>query len=149
MIYLASDHGGYDIKEKVKQFLTKKGVTVKDLGPHARHPNDDYPDHVIPLAEQVAKVEGKGIIACRNGQGAAIAANKVPGIRAAVCWDRIVAESSRTDDDTNVLSLPAEYIAPAELEAIVMTWLETPFSLEARHVRRVNKIADYEREGRS
>lgn len=145
MIYLASDHGGYEVKAKVKQLLDTFDVPYRDLGPVRHKADDDYPDYILPLAEMVVAHEARGIIACRNGQGAAIAANKVPGIRAAVCWNSECAKSSRTDDDANVLSLPADYLTDTTLKQIVRAWLETPFSSDARHLRRIAKITSYER----
>lgn len=146
MVYLASDHGGFKLKEQVKALLKRRRITTRDLGPFSLNADDDYPDYVIPLALAVAKDEALGIVSCRNGQGAAIAANKIPGIRAAVCWDERCARSARNDDDTNILSLPADYLSELTTEKIVGAWLETPFSHDARHVRRIHKIADYEQE---
>ena len=148
MIYLASDHGGFSIKEKVKQILDRQKLDFKDLGPHVLSVGDDYPDYVIPLALTVAKNKARGIIACRNGQGAAIAANKVRGIRAAVCWNKDCAASARNDDDSNILSLPADYLTDIELDRILSAWLSTPFSHDARHIRRIHKVADYETEAK-
>lgn len=144
MIYLAADHGGYAVKEKVQSLLRQWQVEAKDLGPHRLQPDDDYPDYIIPLAEAVAAQNGRGIISCRNGQGAAIVANKVEGIRAAVCWNEACARTSRNDDDSNILSLPADYLNDQELARIVRTWIETPFSADARHIRRLTKIKRYE-----
>lgn len=144
MIYLASDHGGFSVKEQVKAYLQTEGIAHKDLGPLALQKDDDYPDYIIPLAEKVTKEGASGIISCRNGQGAAIAANKVPGIRAAVCWDERCTETVRNDDNANILSLPADYLTSLEIEKIVQTWLATPFSHDARHQRRIEKITDYE-----
>jgi ribose 5-phosphate isomerase B len=146
VIYLASDHGGFEVKKKVKNLLSEMDFEVKDLGPHRHQDGDDYPDFILPLADMVAKTGQRGIISCRNGQGAAIAANKVKGIRAAVCWNEECARTSRTDDDTNILSLPADYLTDDEIERIVKNWLETEFSDDARHLRRIAKIKDYERE---
>ncbi len=143
---MASDHGGFGVKEQVKRILEDKKLAYKDLGPFSRRPTDDYPDFVLPLAEIVADQKGRGIISCRNGEGAAIAANKVIGIRAAVCWNQESARTARTDDDTNVLSLPADYLTPADIELIVEAWLNTPFSQDARHLRRIEKISRYEKE---
>ncbi len=144
MIYLASDHGGYHLKKIVKTFLEQKGMAVKDLGPHHYHPDDDYPDYIIPLAELVAETDGLGVIACRNGQGAAIIANKVKGVRAAVCWSSEVAQSARIDDHANVISLPADYITEAAATEAIMHWLETAPSADARHLRRLAKVKKYE-----
>ncbi len=146
MIYLASDHGGYALKEKLKEWLKGRKIPHKDFGPASLDPEDDYPDYVLPLAAAVAKDNVKGIVICRNGQGAAIAANKTPGIRAAVCLDTHCATSSRNDDDANILSLPGDYLTLAQAENIVSNWLFTPFSHHARHVRRLAKLADFEQE---
>ncbi len=144
MLYLASDHGGFSVKEKVKELLNREGVAFKDFGPQANHPDDDYPDFVLPMAEMVAHTDSKGIISCRNGQGAAIAANKVPKIRAAVCWDEECARTSRTDDNANVLSLPADFLTDDQVESIVLAWLNTPYSYDSRHNRRLDKVHQYE-----
>lgn len=145
IVYLASDHGGFFIKESVKQLLNEQGVLYKDFGPFKFDPNDDYPQYILPLAQVVAEVNGRGIIVCRNGQGAAIAANKVAGIRAAVCWNDQCAISSRNDDDSNILSLPSDFITDLHLVQTVKAWLETPFSNDARHIRRIKEIHQYER----
>ena len=147
MVYLASDHGGFATKEITKRILKSHNINYKDLGPLTYVKDDDYPDYVIPLASAVATNQDQGIIACRNGQGAAIVANKVKGIRAAICWNEECARSARNDDDSNILSLPADYLSDLEIEKIVVAWLETPFSEDARHIRRINKIREYETEG--
>lgn len=144
MIYLASDHGGYNVKEQIKVILKAHHMAFSDLGPTTLNVQDDYPDYILPLAETVSRSGTKGIISCRNGQGVAIAANKVQGIRAAVCWNEECARTSRNDDDTNILSIPADYLGPKEVEAIVLAWLKSPFSYERRHQRRIAKIRDYE-----
>lgn len=149
MVYLAADHGGYAVKEKVKQWLHDQHIEFQDLGPFKLNKDDDYPDYIIPLAELVGLNNGLGIISCRNGQGAAIAANKVGGIRAAVCWNPECARSSRTDDNANILSLPADFISDLNLESILEAWLETPFSSDARHIRRLQKIQRYEEQSKS
>lgn len=147
MIYLAADHGGYRVKELVKDWLSQKKLEWRDMGASSEADGDDYPDFVLPAAELTVKDNGRAIIACRNGQGAAIAANKVKGARAAVCWSVECARTSRTDDDSNILSLPADYLTNEQILAIVEVWLETDFSLDARHLRRLKKIHQYEREG--
>lgn len=144
MIYLASDHGGFAAKEQVKQLLEREEIAFKDLGPLKLQSDDDYPDYVLPMAEKVAKEEAIGIVSCRNGQGIAIAANKVAGIRAAVCWNEKIAETARNDDNANILSLPADYLSSLEIAKIVQTFIATPFSHDARHLRRLHKVADYE-----
>ncbi len=148
-IYIASDHGGYDLKEKLKIFLAEMGNEVVDIGTHNPAPGDDYPDFIIPLAEEVAvqcaqNKECLGIVLGRSGNGEAIAANKVKGIRAAVCIIPARAKKAREDNDANILSMGADYISLDEAKEIVKTFLETPFSNAERHVRRLQKITDYE-----
>lgn len=146
MIYLASDHGGYTVKEKVKSILMEQGLQWHDAGPKSVDKDDDYPDYVIPMAEKVSKDDATGIISCRNGQGAAIAANKVQGIRAAVCWNEECVRTARNDDNANILSIPADYLTDLEIEKLVAAWLDTPYSHDARHSRRIQKIYEYETE---
>lgn len=148
MIYLASDHGGYAVIEKVKGLLEQHQLEFKDLGPKQLKTDDDYPDYIFPLAEKVATSHSLGIMSCRNGEGAAIAANKVHGIRAAVCWNMETARTCRNDDNANILSLPADYLTDLEIEKIVTTWLTTPFSHDARHLRRLEKIRNYEQQSK-
>lgn len=144
MIFLASDHGGFSVKEFVKKLLDEEKIAYKDMGPKSKSAEDDYPDYILPLAEKVASEGERGIISCRNGQGAAIAANKVAGIRAAVCWNEECARTARNDDNVNILSIPSDYVTELEAEKIITTWLATPFSYEARHARRIAKITEYE-----
>lgn len=145
-IYLAADHGGFEYKNKLVKFLTKEGYPVEDLGPASLDPADDYPDFAFPLAEKVASdSSGLGIMLCRGGQGMAIAANKVKGVRAAVIWNKKGALDSKKDNNANVLSLAADFLSWDQLTEIVTAWLATPFTGEERYARRLKKIADYEK----
>ncbi len=146
MLYIASDHGGYKLKEHMKKFLGAAGVTFTDLGPKKHDHDDDYPDYAAFVAEKVSKnpLRDTGILICRSGQGVCIVANKFRHVRAALAWNVIEAKLSRTDDMTNVLCLPSDYISPRVAEHIVETWLDTPYSQEERHMRRVKKIAALE-----
>ncbi len=141
MIYLGSDHAGYELKEYIKAHLEASGKQVEDLGAF----NDDasnYPEFANIVANKVAESsDNKGILFCRSGQGMAIAANRHKGIRAAVVWSAEVARESRNDNNANVLSLPAGYISNEEAEKIVNVWLVTPASKEPRHIQR-NKQLD-------
>jgi len=129
MIYVASDHGGFELKNKILDMLKE----------------NDYPDYTIPCIKKVMENEkNRGIVICKNGVGASILANKFPGIRAALTWNPEHASSSRNDDNTNVLALPASYINQNEAWEITKTWLTTPFSNAERHVRRLNKISRQE-----
>jgi ribose 5-phosphate isomerase B len=115
------------------------------MGNKKEDPQDDYPDFILPLAEKVAKEMGAtGIILGRSGNGEAIAANKVKGIRAAVCLNVKMAKMAREHNDANILSLGADYVDLKTAKAIVDTFLETFFSKEEKHKRRVNKITSYE-----
>lgn len=144
-IYIGSDHGGYQLKEELKKYLSEQGYEIEDLGAHELDPDDDYPDYVFPTAESVARNSGSmGIVIGRSGNGEVIAANKVKGIRAALCWNEEVAKKAREHNDTNVLSLGADYIDSETARKIVKTFLETSFSGEERHKRRIEKIKNYE-----
>lgn len=141
-IFIGADHGGYGLKEELKEYLEGLGYEVKDLGAHELNNEDDYPDFVFPVAEMVGKeAQSKGVVIGRSGNGEAIAANKVKGIRAALCWNEEIAQKAREHNDANVLSLGADYLDPESAKRIVTTFLETPFSEEERHKRRIQKIA--------
>ena len=144
-IYIASDHGGYELKKELVNYLQEKGYTIEDMGNKKEDPQDDYPDFTLPLAEKVAKEMGAtGIILGRSGNGEAIVANKVKGIRAAVCLNVKMAKMAREHNNANILSLGADYVDLKTAKAIVDTFLETFFSKEEKHKRRVNKITSYE-----
>ena len=142
-IAIAADHAGYEEKEKIKKTLDKIGVEYTDMGTDSTA-SVDYPDFARKVGEAVADGEfDKGILVCGSGTGMAIAANKVPGIRAAVAWNEEIARLSRQHNDANVLSLAARYISDEEQEKIVKVWLETDFE-GGRHERRVEKIEKIE-----
>ncbi|TDQ61987.1 ribose 5-phosphate isomerase B [Maritalea mobilis] len=138
-IAIGTDHAGYRYKEKIKGFLTEAGHEVQDFGTFSDE-SCDYPDFIFPVAKAVAAGEfERGIVLGGSGNGEAIAANKVKGIRCAVCWNTLSAEMARRHNDANVLSLGERMIYEDQLEAIVTTWLETPFD-GGRHERRIQKI---------
>lgn len=144
-VYIGADHGGYQLKEELKKYLSELGYEVEDIGAHGLNPEDDYPDFVFPVAEKVAQNPGAfGIVIGRSGNGEAIAANKVKGVRAALCWNEEVAKKAREHNDANVLSLGADYIDTEKAKIIVKTFLETSFSGGERHKRRIEKIKNYE-----
>ncbi|HSX39299.1 MAG TPA: RpiB/LacA/LacB family sugar-phosphate isomerase [Candidatus Saccharimonadales bacterium] len=145
MIYISSDHGGFDLKNALVNFLNTKNMKVVDLGPQTLVPDDDFPDYTVPLVRKVSEnPDNKGILICRNGVGVSIMANRFDGIRAVLSFDPKQAASSRNDDDTNVLALPADYIDSEKAKQIVQTWLTTNFSGESRFKRRLNKIKQIE-----
>ncbi|HEY2955713.1 MAG TPA: RpiB/LacA/LacB family sugar-phosphate isomerase [Candidatus Eisenbacteria bacterium] len=144
-VAVGSDHAGFALKERLKRELEALGHTVVDVGPASGEASVDYPDFVIPVAEKVARGEAeRGVVACATGIGAGIAANKVPGVRAAVVTSDETARLTRTDNDSNVLSVGGR-TTPDYEDAVrwLRIWLETPFA-GGRHERRVKKISDYE-----
>jgi len=144
-LYIASDHGGYQLKKRIIRYLEHElKMKVDDLGPTTYTEDDDYPDYVIPLAQHVARANGRGIAICKNGIGVCIAANKVPGVRAGIGYNLMAAETMMTDDNTNVLCLAAKGVSVDHALAIVKRWLSTPFSNEERHARRLRKVASLE-----
>ncbi len=144
-VVIGADHAGFDLKEKIKIFLEKKGIEVEDAGSLALKKEDDYPDYAFNVGEKVSKNKNlKGILICHTGMGMVIAANKVKGIRAIEAYDIYSAKMSRLDNDANVLSLPAHKLSISKMMKIISTWLKTPFSDKARHIRRIKKIHDYE-----
>ena len=144
-VIIASDHAGLRLKEKVKKYLAKKKIEYEDLGTES-FTSVDYPDYALKVAEKVAKNKNtRGILICGTGTGMTIAANKVKGIRAVAAYDAYSAKMSRIDNDTNVLGLRGRFFPLEKIKKIITVWLDTPFSGEKRHKRRIKKIGDYER----
>jgi ribose 5-phosphate isomerase B len=144
-IALGADHAGFPLKEKIKQWLTEEGQQVDDKGTLS---NDsvDYPDFARKVGEEVAaKKVDRGILVCGSGIGMSIAANKVPGVRAANAHTVYEAQMSREHNDANVLTLGARTLNESEAHSILDTWLRTKFA-GGRHQRRVDKISQIERE---
>jgi ribose 5-phosphate isomerase B len=145
-VIIASDHAGLRLKEKVKRYLKRKKIKYEDLGTES-FTSVDYPDYALKVAEKVVKNKNtRGILVCGTGTGMTIAANKVKGIRAVAAYDAYSAKMSRIDNDTNVLGLRGRFFPFEKIRKIITVWLDTPFSGEKRHKRRIKKIADYERE---
>jgi len=144
-ILIASDHAGYNLKEKLKPWLASLGHEVRDFGPELFDESDDYPDTIHPLARELSEKgdsQIRGIVIGGSGQGEAIVANRYPGVRAAVYYDPnldIIA-LSREHNDANVLSLGARFLSDENVTEALTHWLATPFSGEDRHVRRIGKI---------
>lgn len=140
-IGIASDHGGFALKQQLQASLLASGYEVLDFGAHELDPADDYPDFVIPLGEAVANgtVE-RGIALCGSGVGASVAANKVPGVRAGLIHDVFSAHQGVEDDDMNVFCLGGKVIGSALALELVETFLAAHFSGAARHRRRVSKV---------
>jgi ribose 5-phosphate isomerase B len=145
MIYISSDHRGFELKNFLVEELGKNDIYIEDLGPKEIYPEDDYPDYAKIVAEKIQEnPENMGIVICANGVGISIAANKFDGVRAALSWNPIHAASTRNDDGANVLALPADYMTKEEALITVQRWLTTNFSGEERHIRRLVKLASFE-----
>ena len=143
-ILIASDHAGYGGKEAIKKTLDRLGIGYEDLGTDSEA-SVDYPDYAARVAEAIARGEAeRGILVCGSGIGMQIAANKIPGIRAALAWNEETARLSRSHNDANVLAVGARTTPEETLEKIVETFLTTDFD-GGRHVRRIEKIAGLER----
>jgi ribose 5-phosphate isomerase B len=143
-IALASDHAGYKEKEKLKPFLKDLGVEFEDLGTVSED-SVDYPDYARKVAERVAKGEAEqGLLVCGSGTGMAIAANKVPGVRAAVAWNEESARLARQHNDANVLSIGARMTPEEEVPKILKAWFDAKFE-GGRHAERVEKIKEMEK----
>ncbi|MBY0111051.1 RpiB/LacA/LacB family sugar-phosphate isomerase [Patescibacteria group bacterium] len=153
-LFIATDHGGYELKESLKPFLTGLGHEVEDCGAFTFDKEDDYPDFITPCAEKVAATPGSmGIIIGGSGQGEAMAANRVKGARAAVFYGEPTRKqtdsegkeidmiaSTRDHNDANILSLGARFLTEEEIRGKIEQFLATPFSNHPRHQRRINKF---------
>ena len=146
-IGIATDHGGYSLKEELLHHLHTAGYEVVDFGAYSLNPNDDYPDFVIPLTRAVAAGEvERGVAICGSGVGAAVCANKVPGIRAAIIHDHFSARQGVEDDHMNIICMGGRTVGPAVAWDLVQTFLSAEFSDAERHLRRLGKVATLEAE---
>lgn len=140
-IGIATDHGGYELKEIIHQYLIDGGHEVVDFGAYGIDKNDDYPDFVIPLAHAVAGQEvERGIAVCGSGVGASVAANKVAGVRAALINEHYSAHQGVEHDDMNILCLGGRVIGVVTAQELVTAFINATFTAEERHVRRLNKV---------
>ena len=141
-IHLATDHAGLELKNCIKDYLISKGQDVTDHGAHEYDAQDDYPDYIFPCAKAVAAdPESRGIILGGSGQGEAMAANRVRGVRAAVYYgsEKEIVQLSRGHNNANVLSLGARFISEKVIYEVIETWLDKPFE-GGRHQRRIDKL---------
>lgn len=144
-IGVAADHGGFELKNTLQLFLKEKGLEVIDFGAFKLDSTDDYPDFVVPLAKAVSmKQIDRGIAVCGSGVGAAIASNKIPGVRAALINDHFSAHQGVEDDDMNLLCLGGRVTGFASAEELVSAFLEAKFSGLERHKRRIAKVTALE-----
>ena len=147
-VYLGSDHAGFELKTAVIGWLREAGHEPVDCGPASYVPDDDYPVYVMRAARAVIDDPGSlGIVIGGSGNGEQIASNKIPGIRAAVAWTDETARLARQHNDANVLSLGARMYSTTDAVGFAKVFVETPFSREPRHERRLEEIAEYEKTG--
>jgi ribose 5-phosphate isomerase B len=143
-VYIASDHAGFELKAHLAVYLEENGIGVEDMGPYEKDPTDDYPDWISKVAEEVSKDPkfARGIVIGFSGQGEAMVANKFKGIRAGVYYGgpEEVITLLREHNDCNVLSLGAKFVTPEQAEKVVNMWIETQFSDDSRHKRRIDKM---------
>jgi ribose 5-phosphate isomerase B len=146
-IIIGSDHGGFGLKEELKAYLGKKGFTVKDVGTYSTD-SCDYPDTAYAAAREVSLgAYKKGVLVCKTGIGDSIVANKLPNVRAALCYNLKAAKLSRMHNDANMLVLAASFVTKNLAKRILSAWLNTKFE-GGRHIRRLNKIRAIERKVR-
>ena len=144
-VYLGSDHAGYELKVHLVSALGLQGYEVVDVGPAKYDPDDDYPVFCFHTgARVVADPAALGVVIGGSGNGEQIAANKVPGVRAALAWNVATAGLARSHNDANVVAIGARMHTLEEATAIVMTFLQTSFSQDERHARRIAQVAEYE-----
>jgi ribose 5-phosphate isomerase B len=144
-IFLGADHGGFKLKNQIREHVTHRGFTVEDCGAETLEPGDDYPQYAYAVAAKILGEEDDaaiGILICRSGEGMAMAANRVHGIRAAVAWNEALARETRRDNHSNVLSLPADFIDTETALSIVEGFLDEKYAEDERHVRRVKQIEE-------
>ncbi len=147
-IFLATDHAGFELKEKIKKFLIENEFEVEDVGANKLEADDDYPKYISIAAKKVSQTQNsKGIIFGGSGQGEAMVANKIKGIRAVVYYGNIlnIVKLSRLHNDANILSLGARFLEENNAIEAVKLWLATPFSNEERHKRRIKQILQIEK----
>lgn len=142
---IATDHGGFELKEELLKQLRSAGHEVVDFGAHELCEGDDYPDYVVPLARAVAAQEvERGVAICGSGVGASVCANKIQGVRAALIHDHFSARQGVEDDHMNILCTGGRTVGPAVASDLVQTFLGAQFSQEKRHLRRLSKVAALE-----
>ena len=142
-IFIGSDHQGFHLKADLVSLLQRLGHEVIDDGDKQLDPNDDFPQFASKVAQSLLAEDdenARGILICGSGQGMCMAANRFKGIRASLAWDIQEAKDARNDDDSNILCLPARIVSGDQAEAIVKTWLDTPFAGAPRYKRRIMEM---------
>jgi ribose 5-phosphate isomerase B len=148
IIYIGADHQGFKMKEQLREYLKEKGYGVIDVGNDHYDEDDDYADFAAEVGKRVSHdyENSKGVVICGSGVGVSVVANKYKNVRAGFALTPDQAFDARNDDDTNVLALAAKYTDPTAAKKILITWLQTPFSGEERHRRRLQKLYEVETE---
>lgn len=142
VVYLGADHRGFELKEKIKDYLREEGYEIEDVGAFQYDPEDDYPDFAIKVAREITgDVGAKGILVCGSGHGVEIVANRFPEVRAVLGFNVEVVRQGREHEDANVLSLPSEWVSEDDAVEMVRVFLETERSKDTRHARRLQQIA--------
>lgn len=140
-IFIGADHNGFELKEKLEDYLKSLGHEVVDKGDAELNPDDDFPMYAAKVATEIlANKDSRGVLLCGSGQGVCMAANRYKGIRASLIWDIDEAASSRNDDDANVICLPAKKVSFEQAKQLLDTWLNTPFASAARYSRRIKQL---------
>ena len=142
-IFITSDHAGFEMKTALYEHLVHTGWDVEDIGPFTLDKEDDYPNYAFQMTTKILGSEdddARGIMLCGTGQGMAMAANRVAGIRAALAWNDDIAHLAREHEDSNALALPARFVDADQAASITEVWLKTDFSKAARHQRRLDEI---------
>lgn len=144
-VYLGADHAGFELKEQIKSYLSQQGYDVDDCGAFSFDKEDDYPDFIAKAAIGVSKnPSSKGIVFGKSGAGECIVANKIKGIRAVLGFSKESVELARLHNDANILSLGSAFVNEELAKGLVKAFLETKFTNEERHIRRINKIKELE-----
>jgi len=147
MLYLGTDHRGYQLKEEIKRRLNIEGIEFEDAGNTEHDPQDDYVDYAKKVADLVlADPANRGVLICGSGVGMDMVANKVKGIRSCLVYDPQRAQQSRAHEDANIVCIPADVLLPEQAVEIIKAFINTEFTSEERHVRRLKKMAEIEKE---
>jgi ribose 5-phosphate isomerase B len=147
-LILGADHGGFQLKEEIKQWLTEKGYQINDVGANHLDPKDDYPDFAQKVANKIAQASydqpAVGVLFCRSGGGMVIAANKIKGIRAVDVYDKQSAIHAKAHNNANVIAIGGDWLTVHQARVAIKVFLQTEFEKEPRHARRIKKIAQME-----
>jgi ribose 5-phosphate isomerase B len=144
-IYIGTDHRGFELKNKLSDWLSSEGHDIEDCGAHELNQEDDYPDFAKEVSRKVAdEVESRGIVICGSGAGVEIVANKIKGIRCSIGFDKEQVRKARTDDNINILALASDYLDFEKAKDLISIFLETEFDPSENHTRRIQKISNLE-----